>query len=69
MDFYMFLHSEDSLAANPNNSYSDFTVMLPTIFQLAEYDSEGVKIRWSVALCDVYLQSSVDLDTSHCIDV
>lgn len=63
----MFLHSEDSLDANPNNSYSDFTVILPTVLQLADCDSAGMKIHWTVALCEVHLQSGIDSDTSHTI--
>ena len=69
MEFYLFLSSSDGKNMHPNNSYHDFTITLPKMVHLPNMDKHGVEIKWSMALCEIYLQLRDAMDKSYNIAV
>lgn len=56
MEFYLFISSSDGIQSSPLNVYHDFTVTLPKFIKLPPNSDSGDRLKWSVALCDIYIQ-------------
>lgn len=67
-EHFLFIASDDAIGIYPGNIYSDFTITLPRGLELASTNSIGERLKWTVAITDIYIAHS-DIETLSSCDI